>query len=273
LALWHYRHGILRHARSTPSPLYALSGLLLCTAVVYSGSRLGSAFTVLAATGIILVALWHTGRRSPVRVALILLAALISTTLAAWWVARLDSGALSQRYKQIGQPLVSESMRGRVLGMELTREMIRDHPWTGVGAAGFKYLEPVYNQRYPLLLQFVDIWSDRELTVHRYILNDSHNDFLQSLAEEGIIGLSVILLMPAFGATALIVRRHHPLAVASLIALGVLLLYALVDFPFLNPALLSALASLMIISCRWADMEQPAPGPAVRLDTAGTGKA
>ena len=96
---------------------------------------------------------------------------------------------------------------------------------------------------------------------HSYV--DAHSDWLQSLAEVGFVGtalLGLTGLLPLLGLR----RRHFDSAVTAycLAGGGLILLYALVEFPFGNPAV--ALSWWLFFFCgvhyaRLHDREAPAP--------------
>jgi O-antigen ligase len=255
LALWHARRGIERHERSTPTPVIVFAALFLTVAIVYSGSRLGAAVAAFAIACLTVLTLRSFPQAFRHRTALIAIGLVIIGAAGTWSVFQLDRGDLAKRYSVLKDPFASDSLRGRIMGMELTREMIGDHAWTGVGAGGFKHLEPLYNSRYPMLTQWPDFWSDRDLTVHRYTLNDSHNDYLQLIAEIGILGAALALGLVAHAFSALWVRLRHPMTASVFVALVSVALYACVDFPVANPAVLGTLILLITVCCRWADAE------------------
>ncbi len=74
---------------------------------------------------------------------------------------------------------------------------------------------------------------------HSYV--DAHSDWLQSLAEVGFIGTALLILSvlwPLLGSRAL--RFAGPLPAYLLGGCGLILLYAGVEFPFANPAVMIA---------------------------------
>jgi O-antigen ligase len=253
LARWHRREGLTRMARSTPAPVLLLVALFLVFAVTVSGSRLGAGLILATTVAILLAGGSRPGlpRRLGIVAAIALAAALAASTLG---------GGTARRFQEFRNLTANDSARGRVYGMELTRRMIDAHPWTGVGAGAFRYLEPVYHREFPLLTQRTNFWSAHASYTIRYVLQDAHNDHLQVLAELGVLGALPVYALVAAALAGLTVRRAHPVARASLIATAALLLYACADFPFLNPAVLNALAVAIVAAIRWADLEAGAIG-------------
>lgn len=140
----------------------------------------------------------------------------------------------------------------------------REHPWWGVGGWGYKYLvaSHVPESRWPALEKRG--WAN------------VHVDFLQFLAEFGLVGTG--LLLAALGAMvreALDARRCRRDAfwTMGIASLGLTVLFSFVDIPFRCPAILftwvALLASLPVIcpahpavgsAARTVSQQVPSPG-------------
>ncbi len=75
-------------------------------------------------------------------------------------------------------------------------EMIRLHPWLGVGAGNFTYVFPEMKSPFlagrPELLQYQGLWT-----------NAAHNDLLQTWSELGVLGLAALLALIALACRSL----------------------------------------------------------------------
>jgi len=70
----------------------------------------------------------------------------------------------------------------RLLTWKATLQMVQDHPWLGVGAGNFKLFYPLYRPQ-----------EERELSGSNTWMVQTHNDYLQILAELGPLGLLLFL--------------------------------------------------------------------------------
>ena len=112
----------------------------------------------------------------------------------------------------------------------------REHPWFGVGGWGYKYLvaSHVPKTQWPLLEKRG--WAN------------VHVDFLQFLAEFGLVGTG--LLLAALG---VLIRdlfaarqcRHNAFCVLGGVSLALTVVFSLVDIPFRCPAILYAWVALL----------------------------
>jgi len=114
-------------------------------------------------------------------------------------------------------------------------KMWKDHPWVGVGGWGFRYMLALYMDPAE--------WDDM-----RGGYANVHNDTLQSLAEFGatgctlMAGVVLVLAVPILKSG----RWRDPLLLFPLAGAGVVWLHSMIDLPFRSPAVL--LAWLMILA-------------------------
>ncbi len=81
----------------------------------------------------------------------------------------------------------------------------------------------------------------------------AHNDWLQSLAETGFIGTALLLLACALPLATLPRNQlFHPLVAYPLIGLGLVLLYAWIEFPFSSAAVLIAFWTVFFTALQFA---------------------
>lgn len=85
---------------------------------------------------------------------------------------------------------------------------------------------------------------------------EAHSDWLQSVAETGFVGTSLLLLM-AFVPLASVPWRMlaHPLIGYPFLGCGIIALYAWVEFPFANGAVLIAFWTVYFASIRYARLQ------------------
>jgi O-antigen ligase len=83
----------------------------------------------------------------------------------------------------------------------------------------------------------------------------AHNDWLQSVAETGFVGTALLVLMAAI--PLLSIRRHslgHPLIAYPLFGCGLIVLYAIIEFPFATGAVLISFWALFFAAVRHAQL-------------------
>ena len=119
----------------------------------------------------------------------------------------------------------------------------------GTGAGSFRYIFPKYLQRYPAVHE-----GGRALWEH------AHIDWLEIPIELGVTG--VLLIAGAFGwCVRQFIRLRgwtNGLATLLLLGCGQTLLHAAIDFPFQNPAVLTAWWVLLVVALRWLELDSSA---------------
>ena len=132
-----------------------------------------------------------------------------------------------------------------------TWQMAKDRPWFGWGMASYPHIFTTYNTRQP--------GPDRLPVFYR----DAHSDWLQSLAEHGFVGTALLALC---GLVPLLkLRRRHlssPVPTYLLAGCALILLYAWVEFPFGNVAVVLTWWLSFFCAVHYArlyDREAPSP--------------
>ena len=203
---------VLRAVRRDQLPLVALFTLIPIGALFLSASRAGIA-TFLAQLGlfaILIVA--RRGEKGPLVAGAVVL--LLGTLLVAW----LGVGRALERFSKFESLEVSE---GRRLAMvQDSWHIFLDHPWTGTGLGTLVAVYPRYESYY-----------DGKL------VNHAHNDYVEALADTGIIGAFFCLLfvLLLFRSSLVNLRSSHAslelaLHIGALVACFGLLVHGLVDF-------------------------------------------
>ena len=131
---------------------------------------------------------------------------------------------------------INLELGGRPLYARAAAEIFWEHPWFGVGGWGYKYLvaSHVPESHWPSLQERG--WAN------------VHVDFLQFLAEFGVVGMG--LLLAALGA---MVRelcglrrcRHDAFCAMGIAGLGLTVLFSFIDIPFRCPAILYTWVALL----------------------------
>lgn len=236
---------LLRAERRDQIPLLAVLTLLPIGALFLSASRGGiSSFFLEVGLVLVLVFLRHRGRNQ-------LAAAAIVVFLAGGLVAWLGVGPAVDRFSTYRKLEATESRRA-----EMARDTWRifvDHPVAGTGLGTLQDVFPQYETLY-----------DGNTVLH------SHNDYVEALAEAGLIGAvcGVLFLVLLFRESwARLVRAQHSADLAfhigAFAACCGLLAHSLVDFNLHIPSnallflLQAALATSVMPSERPARTESP----------------
>ncbi len=215
--------------------------LVLGLSVMLSLSRAGAILFVLSFPLYLL--LGRSGRRTG-RVAVA--GALAVIVLAGAATLALDTGRLLMRWEALGK-LFTESESVDLYRVHMWRDtlpMIRDHLWLGSGLDTFAVLSDSY-RTFPSSAR----WAQ------------AHNDYLQWLAETGLVGgaLALWFLWTLARTVAEKMRlgadsRTRQLVAGAALGCLLVLLHSLVDFPLRIPANALLFASL------WAVITAPATG-------------
>lgn len=220
-------------ASQSPLALGLVALLLMAITPTLAGSRAGT-LLVLVFLGGCALSRWRELRRQESRrggsaVAAMLVTALIAALVVAGTVY-LGRDVVQERWRDTRGEWQRGIAAERIALYRDTWKLAAAEPWFGWGAGSFdKTLQ---------LLRPRPLAANRQYE-HSYV--DAHSDWLQSLAEVGWIGTLLI------GLTALLPLRQtgvhgwtSPIPACLLGACGLVVGYALVEFPFGNPAVVIA---------------------------------
>jgi O-antigen ligase len=209
---------ILRGERRDQLPLITLFTLLPIGALFLSASR-GGIMSFFAEMGFLVILIFLRRREKKG-----LLAGAIIVTLAAILVSWLGIGTALERFASYKKLEVSEGARVEML--HGTWHIFLDHPIIGTGLGTLQEVFPLYETIYTGL-----------------IVNHSHNDYAEALAETGVIGglcwLVFLILLFWKGWKILAVEqeaRNFAYHAGALVACLGLLVHATVDFNFHIPS-------------------------------------
>jgi O-antigen ligase len=223
------RRRIGRDAFHSPAMLLIVTLLIVVATVPLSGSRSSTVLSILLLGGTFLH--WTAGlvrkrrqlNESAVPPLSLALLAVAFGVAAIWYLGRqMIARRLDLTVEQIAAVETSRDPDTRVRLYRDTWAMAKDKPWFGWGMASYPYVFMMYNT-HPSHPKFPTFF------------HDAHNDWLQAIAEHGFIGgslLAAAAILPLVGR----LRRfaQTPLAAYPLIGCGTILVYALLEFPFGN---------------------------------------
>jgi len=178
-----------------------------------------------------------------------LLAAVIA--LAAIWSIAGEN--ISQRFaktqEQVATMRAQGSIGNRTALYANTWRMARARLWFGWGTGSYPHVFTLYNTQEPNRLDHLPIFY-----------HDAHSDWLQSVAEHGLIG--TLLLGLCAGVPLSTVRARHlkaPLPFFLLAGCALVLLYAAIEFPFGNVAVVLSWWLCFFGAVSYARLQPPAP--------------
>jgi O-antigen ligase len=233
----------------SPLPLTLLGVLLIATTAPVSASRASTVIAAIVLAVTMVHALVHVAaaRRArqlnPWPPLLLILLLAITTTAAIGW---LSYRSLTERYTETRRVIDADKsvFGGRAELYRDTWNLAREQPVFGWGldtyAVAFQLIRPVsVNLR------------DRTQNIYA----TAHNDWLQSIAETGFVGTLLLMSMGIVPLSSLPRRMIlHPLTAYPLLGCGLVLLYAWMEFPFSNGAVLISFWILFFSAIRHAEL-------------------
>jgi len=251
--LFHYlRRGGPRDVWHSPVLMGALVTLLLAASVPLSASRSCTVLIGLLLLGALLHFLLRLVRRrrdqrAPVLlpVAGIVLAAVLATAAITW----LGRASIAQRLQQTTAQLSPEAraatVQSRLTLYRDTWTMAAQKPWFGWGLESYAHVFRIFNtQRAAELWVWIPFYAE------------AHNDWLQSLAETGFVGTGLLILLGLLPLRAIPWRRVESVLPRYLLAgCALILLYAWVEFPFANPAVVLTFCASFYCALRYAALD------------------
>ena len=230
--IWHYgRRNESRDFFHSPAFGGLVVVLALAATAPLSTSRSSTALTVLLLGGAFLhwtARLVRKRRHFHESIALPITGALVALVLAlagVWFIAK---ESLQPRMAVTRQQLEQFVARGEVgARAELYRntwQMAKDKLWFGWGMASYPHVFTLYQTR-------------KSIDHLPVFYHDAHSDWLQAVAEHGFVGTTLLGLS---GLVPLLrLRRRHftsPLPAYLFVGCAMILLYAWIEFPFGNTA-------------------------------------
>ena len=227
--------------------MFGLIGGLTLVAVALSHSR--GALIIAALTAILAVALLVGVRRKLSGFIPTVLFASLLALLGLLGAEKLGAGTTLERFSNLSARRIELTSGARARVASATWDMAQDRLWTGWGPGAFQYHFPKYQKAYPEI--YGSTWESRLFWEY------AHSDPVQLLAENGVIGFSLLLAGGAFWAYRLMrVRFWRSPWLLCLVGGGVLLfLHANFDFHLYNPAILITWCLLWPLGVQWREFE------------------
>lgn len=248
--VWHYVRSLRRLERSSPAPVFAFASIVLASLVFMSVSR--TSMLLLAAfalVGIIVGISWRSRERdanaNPAVTGSLVVGAIVLITIAISYLNLDDSIA---QIKRLAAEDKQSSIEARVEARKATLELFEAEPLTGWGAGSFRHVFPMVQRNHPSIMKV----GNRPL-----FWDHAHNDYVQYLAELGVIGfaLPVLALLWMVIKLCRVGALRSPAFVLMLVGLGLPLAHAWVDFPLSNCAIFTTYVAVWVLVVRWAELE------------------
>jgi O-antigen ligase len=252
VALWHYERSLRRLDKSSPSGVFAFFATAIALVVVFSYSRTATilmfVFLVMAAV----IFFWRLKRQPGAETRGPLVIVMVVLALGSFIYLGLRSLRTEQFLASIAklQQQVSEAGLGTRENLATaTWEMFQDQPLYGWGGGSYRYLFRLYQVKHP---ELVVANGQKQYWEH------AHNDYVEVLAELGVVGMSLLLAMLTFMAYRYLRARawQNPVSLFGALGCGLVVVHSTVDFHFYNPAILTAFCIILVAIIRWAEIEE-----------------
>ncbi len=251
LSFWHYMRSLRRLDKSSPAGIFAFFATAIAVIVLFSFSRAGT-ILMLALTVLLLAVFLFQQIRLASEHRTYLTSAIVVMLLGSFVWLGSYSMQLDRVTASMGRLFKGDrevSIEHREITHQATWEMARDELAFGWGAGSFRFYFPVYQQHHSEIYRAPD--------GRRMYWEHAHNDYLEWLAELGVVGSGLLAIGVGCAGWLSIKRctRDNPLVLFGLLGLGTTLGHAWVDFPFQNPAVLTTWCVLLPSLGRWSELE------------------
>ena len=230
---------------------YALCTLLVLVSIPLAQAR-GATFASipLALVFIYIITRWLPARKSRIATALIFF---VLAGISTWFMFQMIRPQFAHAFERSEKQIENYKDKNfkSLKRIALYRDswiMFKEKPIWGWGVGSFIHIHPIYagpefykkNSDYPVAYEF------------------AHSDYLQTLAEKGIVG-STLLVLP-FALLGIFLtskaRWKNPISPILLLGSGLVLLTATIDFSLSNPAVAMGTLLILSIGVRYALLSQ-----------------
>jgi O-antigen ligase len=251
--LFHYhRKGGQRDLWHSPVLLGAVATVLLALSVPLCASRSCTVLVGVLLGGALvhfLLRVIRLRRATRESAALPVAAILVAAGLAVGAAAFLGRQVIADRAYQTSEQLTrlhgGDTLTSRLTLYRDTWRMASEKPWFGWGLESYAHVFRIFNTQ-----RAAEAW------VWIPFYAEAHNDWLQSLAEVGFVGTGLLVLLVGLPLAAVPWRRVESVVPRYLLAGDTLIaLYAWLEFPFANPAVLLTFCATFYCAIRYAQLE------------------
>lgn len=261
LAWWHAAEARRSGRKSHPGVLFAFFGVLIFTAEAFTYARaataLGALLLLLTGAAAIARVVLDARRRPPLPI--LAVCGVLGAAFLAVCVVSFDLSSVWRRFERLRGEDRLNSVTRRQLAVRATLEMGAASPVFGHGTGSFRFVFPLYQQRYPEIFVRTQGTGPRAKEARLY-WEHAHNDYAELWAENGAIGLLLAAAIAACVGVACWRARvfRQPALLIILSGPLLVLLHAAVDFPLQNAAVLMSGGGILVLVLRWAHFENPA---------------
>ena len=228
---------------------FLLCTFLLTGSIWLSLSRGGIILSLLMLSVFILLALinvdWSSVKHNLRKLFLL---STVCGILAWFFVLNLsDWQEIEKRWNNLEKITLKIENYDRYLCSKATFDMAQDQLMYGWGAGSFRYIFPIYQTEYEGLLYFYD---HRNKPYGRRVYNYAHNDWIQFLAEYGIIGTTLMgyLFFSLMANLRAIFKVSRTSACFMMFGIMIVVIHNFVDFIFSSPSYwITFFGSLLLI--------------------------
>lgn len=257
LLFYFWKRGGYRDLWHSPVLAGAVATLLLAATIPLSGSRSSSLLLGLLLFGALLHALWRLFRQYQHRqesTTRPILALVLTVALALMAVMYLGDEIIAKRSRQTSEQFSSFRTDNNLSNdsrLTLYRDTVRAgsvKPWFGWGLETYGDVFRIYNSQ-----RAAEVWFGQPY------YREAHSDWLQSFAESGVVGTSLLVLLglvPLWRVRSRVFSSVLPRYLLS--GCGLVLLYAWLEFPFANPAVMIAFWCCLYSAAHYAALDSAA---------------
>lgn len=251
LAAWYFLRGLRRLEKSNPAGLFAFLATCIAIAVLVSYAR-GATLVMLAflCTAIGGFLIHQLATPSPTRKPIVAIMLLI--IFGYFLKTGLEALHSREAWTRLSLGVTNEdnALETRRVATSASLDMLKDYWAKGAGAGSFRFLFPIYQQRYPEIYHTPD--------GRRMFWEHAHNDIVEFPLEFGLTG--TLLVLAAAGYWLVLLCRaffwENPLSLCMVFGAILLVAYSWWDFPFQCPAVLVLWCALAVTTVMWTTFEE-----------------
>ena len=246
LAGWFYFRGLRRLEKSSPTGVFIFLATAIAVSLLTSYAR-GSTIVMLIFLSLTIGLFIYRQIKAPAEDRRPIVMAVLVIFFGVFLKTGVDALNTGQAWTRLTAAFndTDSSLRLRQVATEASVDMLQHHWLLGVGAGGFRYIFPIFLQKYPEISS-VGFWEF------------AHNDWVQFPIEFGVPGILLILSMAGYLGLFMLKNRawENPLCVSVLLGIGLTVGHARWEFLFYCPAILLTACVLLALTARWAEFEE-----------------